>query len=71
MIKEDLEEITKDWLTDLLVLAYPTKISDIDSPETTSDTPRPSKIKKTKEVHDLDNASVKTSSISVEQGGDG
>jgi hypothetical protein len=47
------------------------EISNIDSPETASDTPGPSKIKKTEEVQDLDSASVKTASISLEQGGDG
>jgi hypothetical protein len=34
------------------------------------DTPGPSKTKKTEEVHDLDSASMKTASISPEQGGD-
>jgi hypothetical protein len=71
LTEEDLEEITKDWSTDLLIPADPAEISDIDSPETAPDTPRPSKIKKTEEVHDLDSASVKTASISAEQGGDG
>jgi hypothetical protein len=46
-------------------------MSDIDSLETVHDTPRPSKIKKTEEVHDLDSASMKTASISADQGGDG
>jgi hypothetical protein len=50
MTEEDLEEITKEWSTNLLILADPAEISDIDSPETTSDTPGPSKIKKTEEV---------------------
>jgi hypothetical protein len=35
------------------------------------DTPEPSRTKKTEEVQDLDSASVKTASISLEQGGDG
>jgi hypothetical protein len=35
LTKEYLEEITKEWLVDLLVLADPTEISDADSPETT------------------------------------
>jgi hypothetical protein len=56
---------------DLLIPVDPAEISDIDSPETMSDTPGPSKIKKTKEVQDLDSTSVKTTSISPEQGGDG
>jgi hypothetical protein len=72
MIEEDLEEITKEWLTDLLVLADPVDISYIDSPKAAYDTPRPSKMKKTKktketkkpeEVHDVDSYSVKTTSI--------
>jgi hypothetical protein len=46
-------------------------MSNVDSPETMQDTTKPRKIKKTEEVHDLDNASVKTASISAEQGGDG
>jgi len=33
---------------DLLVLAGPVEISDINNPRTTQDTPRPSKIKKAK-----------------------
>jgi hypothetical protein len=47
------------------------EISDIDNPETAWDTPGPSRTKKTEEVQDLDNASVKTASISPEKGGDG
>jgi hypothetical protein len=71
LTEEDLEEITKDQSADLLIPADPVEISNIDSPEIVPDTPRPRKIKKTEEVHDLDNASLKTSSISTEQGGDG
>jgi hypothetical protein len=56
---------------DLLIPADPVEISDVDSPKVAPDTPRPSKIKNTEEVHDLDSASVKTASISVEQGEDG
>jgi hypothetical protein len=69
-MEDDLEEITKEWSVDLLVLVNPMEISDVDSPETVMDIPGPSKIKKTKEVHDLDNASMKNASISAEQGGD-
>jgi hypothetical protein len=65
-----LEEITKDWLVDLLIPVDPTEMSDLDSLEVVHDTLGPSKTKKTEEVHDLDNASVKTDSISTEQGGD-
>jgi hypothetical protein len=56
---------------DLLVPADPAKMSDVDSPEIASDTTEPSKIKKTEEVDDLDSPSIKTMSISAEQGGDG
>jgi hypothetical protein len=31
MIEEDLEEITKDWSVDLLILADPMEMSNIDS----------------------------------------
>jgi len=56
---------------DLLSLADPLEISDIDSPENAQDTPRPSRTKMTEEVQDLDIASMNTSSISLEQGDDG
>jgi hypothetical protein len=52
LTEEDLEEITKDWSTDLLIPADPTEMSDPDSPETMHDTPGPSKMKKTEEVQD-------------------
>jgi hypothetical protein len=55
----------------LLVPVDPVEMSDVDSPETALDTTRPSNIKKTKEVHNLDSTSMKTVSISAEQGGDG
>jgi hypothetical protein len=63
MTEEDLEEITKDWSADPLIPVDPTEISDLDSLETALDTPRPSKIKKNEEVHDLDSASVNIASI--------
>jgi hypothetical protein len=66
-----LEEITKDWSADLLIPVDPAEISNIDNPETMHDTPRPSKTKKTGEVQEIDSASMKTASISPEQGGDG
>jgi hypothetical protein len=34
LIEEDLEEITKEWLTNLLITTDPVKIFDVDSPET-------------------------------------
>jgi hypothetical protein len=46
MTEEDMEEITKEWSANLLVSADPTEMSDIDSPVTAQDTPRPSKTKK-------------------------
>jgi hypothetical protein len=69
-MEDDLEDITKEWLTHLLVPADPTEMFDVDSPETALDTAVPSKIKKPEEVHDLDITSVKTTSISAEKGGD-
>jgi hypothetical protein len=71
LTEEDLEEITKEWSTDLLIPADPVEISNIDSPETAQDTPGPSRTKKTEEVQEIDNASMKTASISPEKGGDG
>jgi hypothetical protein len=71
MMEEDLEDITKEWSVDLLIPANPAKISYIDSLETMQDTPITSSTKKTEEVQGLDSASVKTSSISPKQGGDG
>jgi hypothetical protein len=77
LTEDDLEEITKEWSADLLVSTDPIEIFDIDSPEAAQDTPGPSKTKKTKkkkkdeEVQDIDNLSVRTTSITLEQGGDG
>jgi hypothetical protein len=77
LTEEDLEEITKEWSVDLLVSADPTEMSDIDSPEAAQDTPGPSKTKKTKktkkdeEVQDVDSLSVRTTSITPDQGGNG
>jgi hypothetical protein len=71
LTEDDLEEITKEWSADLLVPADPAEISDIDSPETTHDTPGPSKTKKNEEAQDINSTSAKTASISPEQGGDG
>jgi hypothetical protein len=68
-MEEDLE-ITKNYLKDLLILVYPTEMSNPDSPETMHDTPRPSKMKNTKEVQELSSASGKTASVSLDQGGD-
>jgi hypothetical protein len=76
LTEEDLEEITKEWSTNLLVSADPAEMSDIDSPETAQDTLGPSKtkkaktMKKTKEVHDVDILSVRTTSITPNEEGD-
>jgi hypothetical protein len=76
MTEEDLEEITKEWSVDLLVSADPVEMSDINSPRTAQDTPRPSKTKKakttkkTEEVQDVDNLSVRMTSITVDEEGD-
>jgi hypothetical protein len=70
LTEEDLEEITKEWSVDLLVPVDPTELSDIDSPEAAHDTPGPSKTKKNEEAQDVHSTSVKTASISPEQGGD-
>jgi hypothetical protein len=45
-----LEEITKEWLADFLVVEDPIEMSDVDIPEAMSDTPRPHKTKKDVEV---------------------
>jgi hypothetical protein len=71
LMEDDLEEITKEWSLNLLVPEELAEMSDVDSPETATNIPGPRKIKKTEEVHDLDSASVKTTSISTKQGGDG
>jgi hypothetical protein len=73
MTKEDLEEITKEWSTDLLVSVNPTELSDIDRPEAPQDTPGPSKTKKTtktkkdEKIQDIDSRSVRTTSITPKQ----
>jgi hypothetical protein len=69
--EEHLEDITKDRLPNLLIPVDPTEISDINNPETAQDTLGPNRTKKTKEVQELDSASAKTASISLEQGVDG
>jgi hypothetical protein len=65
-----LEEITKEWSTDLLVAADPIEMSDVDSPEAMPDTPRPRKTKKDVEFQDIHNTSTKTASLSPVKGGD-
>jgi hypothetical protein len=71
LTEEDFEEITKDWSVDLLIPANPMELSNIDSPETVLDIPGPSKMKKPEEVHDVGSASVRTTSITTDEEGDG
>jgi hypothetical protein len=71
LTEEDLEQITKEWSTNLLVPAYPTEISDVVSHEAILDTPEPSKTKMDDEFHDIHSTSTKTTSISPMQGGGG
>jgi hypothetical protein len=68
-----LEEITKEWSTDLLIPTNPTDISYLDSPEDThkeQNTLGTSKQKKTEEVQNLSSTSGKTASVSPNRGGD-
>jgi hypothetical protein len=72
-MKEDLEEITKDWSSKLLIPAKPAEMSNPDSPETTHkehNTPGPNRTKKTEEVQDLRSSSTKIASVSPDRGGD-
>jgi hypothetical protein len=71
LTEEDLKKITKDWSMDLLIPENPTELSNVDSPETILETPGPSKTKKPEEVHEVDSASVRTASITPDEGGDG
>jgi hypothetical protein len=59
---------------ELLVAANLMDISDINNPEATQDTPRPIKTKKMKkpeEVQNVDNRSVRMTSVTLDQGGNG
>jgi hypothetical protein len=71
LTEDDLEEITKELLADLLVPTDPAEMFDVDILETMTNTPGPSKTNKDDEVHDVHSTSVKTTSISPEQGNDG
>jgi hypothetical protein len=71
LTEQDLEKITKEWLVDLLVVADPVEMFDVDSPEAMLDTPGPSKTKKDGEVQDVHSTSMKTTSISPVQRGNG
>jgi hypothetical protein len=50
LTKEDLEQITKEWLANLLVPVDPAKMSNVDSREAMPDTPGLHKTKKDVEV---------------------
>jgi hypothetical protein len=68
LTEEDLEEITKEWSVDLLIPTNPADISDLDSPKDTHkerNTP-----KKIEEVQNLSSTSRKTTSVSLDRGGD-
>jgi hypothetical protein len=72
-MEEDLEEISKDWSTDLLIPADPADMSNPDSPETMHkehDTPGHRRRKKIEEVQDLSSTSGKTTSVLPDLGGD-
>jgi hypothetical protein len=71
LTEEDLEEITKEWSVEILILDDHAKISNIDSPKVAQDTPGPSKTKNIDEVKYLRSDSMKIASMSLEQGGDG
>jgi hypothetical protein len=71
LTEDDLDEITKEWSVDLLVLADPTEMFDVDSLETMSNTLGPSKTKKYDKVHDVHSTLAKTTSISHEKQDDG
>jgi hypothetical protein len=70
-MEDDLEKITKEWSMNLLVPVDLAEMYDVESLKNASEITGPTKIKKTKEVHDLYNASVKTTSILEEEGEDG
>jgi hypothetical protein len=68
-----MEEITEEWFANLLIPANPVEIFDLDSPKDThkeQNTPRTSRRKKTEEVQNLSSTSGKTTSVSIDQGGD-
>jgi hypothetical protein len=55
----------------ILIQADPAKMSDIDSPKEAHDTLGPKKTKKNEEAQDISNISTKSTSILIDQGGDG
>jgi hypothetical protein len=71
LTEDDLEEITKEWSVSLLVAVDPTDMFNEEIPEAMLDTPGPSRTKKDDKVEDVPSTSMKTTSISPAQGGDG
>jgi hypothetical protein len=63
-IEDDLEEITKEWSPNLLVVANPADMSDVEIHEAMPDTHGPRKTKKDDKVEDVPSTSTKTTSIS-------
>jgi hypothetical protein len=71
LTEDDLEEITKEWSTYLLVAANPIDMSEEKSHKAMSDTLGPRRTKNDDEFEDVPTTSMKTASISPAQGGDG
>jgi hypothetical protein len=75
LTEEYLEDINKEWSTNLLVATNPANILDISSLEAAQDTLGPSKMQKTKEmkkneeVQDVDSRSVRTASVTPDEEG--
>jgi hypothetical protein len=75
LTKEDLEEITKEWLVHFLIPADPAEMlyPKLDSPKASHidhDTPKTSRRKKTKEFQYLSSALENNASTSPHRGGD-
>ena len=66
-----MEEITKEWLTDLLVATDLVDMSDEESSKAMPNTLRPIRTKKDDKVEYVPSMSMKTTSISPAHGGDG
>jgi hypothetical protein len=71
LTEEDLEQITKKWSADLLVAVDPTEMYNMESHEAMPDTPGQRNTKKDDQVQDIHRTTMKTTSISPVQGGDG
>jgi hypothetical protein len=71
LTKDGLEDITKEWSTDFPIAVDPEDMSDVEIPEAMPDTLGLRKTKKNDKVEDVPSTSMKTTSISPAQGGDG